>query len=81
LLGQEEQNIDFVIQHEFGDYKSDSDPKAIAKTVGEWLHDPSGKILTEMSIHAKEAGSPNAAAEIVKNIGTSALRWKEICLE
>ena len=34
-------------------------------------------LLTEMSIHAKQAGSPNAAEEIVRNIGTSVYRWKE----
>lgn len=78
LPGQEEGNVDFVLEHKFGDFKSDSDPPSIAKTVGRWLKDPKGSLLAEMSIHARAAGSPHAAEEIVRNIGTSVHRWKEL---
>ena len=76
--GQEEGNVDFVLEHEFGDYKADYDPLSIANTVTKWLNDPSNALLRQMSISAKEAGRPKAAEEIVRNIGTSVHRWKEL---
>jgi len=74
--GQEEGNIDFVLEKKFGEYKSDSDPHSIAKVVCNWLIDPD--LMVRMSKCAKDAGRPNAAEDIVRNIGTSVLRWKEL---
>ncbi len=37
--------------------------------------------MTEMSRHAQDAGNPQAAENIVKQIGKSALRWKELHVE
>ena len=76
LPGQEEGNVDFVVQKKFGRYESDNQPKKIANVVVEWLRHPN--IMKEMSYHAKKAGMPNAAREIVKCIGKSVLRWKEL---
>lgn len=75
LPGQEEGNIDFVIEKKFGEYISDSKPELIAKTVCSWLNNPDK--MKDMSQHASMAGMPNAAEDIVKCIGKSVLRWKE----
>ena len=76
LPGQEEGNVSFVENHNCGAFISDEKPMEIAEKVGEWLcnHDQ----LTALSNAAKAAGNPNAAAEIVKFIGDSTLRWKEV---
>merc|ERR1712038_637010 len=74
LPGQEEGNVDFVIEKKFGEYKSDAEPKFIAEGVASWLQDPD--LMIEMSKRAQDAGNPRAAEHIVKQIGKSALRWK-----
>ena len=74
LPGQEEGNVDYVIEGEFGTFVSDSDPQAISDVVAGWLMD--GEKLREMSNNARMRGKPDAAAEIVDAIGESALRWK-----
>ena len=76
LPGQEEGNIDFVIEKKFGEYISDSNPQLIAQTVCSWLNNPDR--MKEMSQFATKAGMPNAAEDIVKCIGKSVLRWKEL---
>lgn len=76
LPGQEEGNVDFVIEKKFGAYKSDSKPFEISKCVCEWLQDPD--LMVEMSKNAQKAGKPNAAEDIARAIGTSVLRWKEL---
>jgi len=75
LFGQEEGNVDFVLEKKFGVYKPDKNPSEIAETVSSWLRNPS--LLSEMSKYALEAGRPNAAEEIVRKIGKSVIRWKE----
>lgn len=75
LFGQEEGNVDFVIEKKFGAYKADKNPTEIAETVSSWLQNPS--LLSEMSKYALEAGRPNAAEDIVRKIGKSVIRWKE----
>jgi UDP-N-acetylglucosamine:LPS N-acetylglucosamine transferase len=75
VIGQEQGNIDFVIEKKFGEYKSDTDAAAIATTLSSWLKD--SEFLNTMSRHAMDAGRPHAAEEIARNIGTSVLRWKE----
>jgi len=76
LPGQEEGNVDYVIDGGFGSFISDSDPHGISEEVASWLMDEEKlKILSE---NAHKCGAPDAAAEIVRAIGESALRWKKI---
>ena len=76
LPGQEEGNVDYVVQGEFGTFVSDSDPQGISDVVASWLTDE--QKLKHLSANAKKCGAPDAAAEIVEAIGESALRWKNI---
>jgi len=76
LPGQEEGNVDYVIDGGFGAFVSDSDPNGVAEVVVSWLtHDDK---MQELSNAAKEKGSPYAARDIVKAIGDSTLKWREI---
>jgi hypothetical protein len=74
LPGQEEGNVDYVIEGGFGAFVSDSDPQGISEEVVSWLVD--SQRIEELSRNAKARGAPDAAAEIVDAIGQSALRWK-----
>ncbi|KAL7533519.1 hypothetical protein ACHAXR_005286 [Thalassiosira sp. AJA248-18] len=74
LPGQEEGNVDYVIEGKFGTFVSDSDPQGISDVVATWLLDEVK--LKELSDNAHKRGAPDAAAEIVEAIGESALRWK-----
>ena len=76
LPGQEEGNVDYVVEGQFGAYISDQDPQSISEEVASWL--TSENKLKELSANAKLRGAPDAAAEIVSAIGESALRWKKI---
>lgn len=76
LPGQEEGNVDYVVQGEFGTFVSDSDPQGISDVVASWLTDE--QKLRHLSANAHKCGAPDAAAEIVEAIGESALRWKNI---
>lgn len=76
LPGQEEGNVDYVIDGGFGSFISDQDPHSISEEVASWLMDEDK--LKELSANAKKRGAPDAAAEIVSAIGESALRWKKI---
>mmetsp|Transcript_14506 Transcript_14506/g.31893 ORF Transcript_14506/g.31893 Transcript_14506/m.31893 type:complete len:358 (-) Transcript_14506:153-1226(-) len=74
LPGQEEGNVDFVLESKFGSYQED--PTQIAREVSSWLGDPDK--LCSLSKAAKRHGTPRAAANIAIDIGDSTLRWKEI---
>lgn len=76
LPGQEEGNVDFVIKGGFGTFVSDSDPKGIAEEVATWLTNE--EQMTKLSERAKSCGAPNAARDIVQQIGTLSLKWKKI---
>ncbi len=76
LPGQEEGNVDFVVDGGFGAFIEDRNPQGIAKEVGKWLLDDEKSL--ELSIAAKKCGAPNAARDIVKSIGDITLRWKKI---
>lgn len=76
LPGQEEGNVDYVVDGGFGSFISDQDPHSISEEVASWLMDKDK--LKELSDNAKKRGAPDAAAEIVSAIGESALRWKKI---
>lgn len=76
LPGQEEGNVDFVLEGEFGTFIPDTNPQGIAEVVGEWLLDDEKS--KELSDAAKKCGAPNAARDIVKSIGDISLKWKQI---
>ena len=76
LPGQEEGNVDFVVEGGFGTYCDDSDPQAIAEELSNWLQDESK--LQELSEKAKAMGAPYAARNIVQQIGDSTLKWREL---
>lgn len=76
LPGQEENNVDYVVEGGFGAYCHDSDPDAIAEELAVWLQDE--KKLTKLSLAAKAKGMPYAARDIVKQIGDSTLKWREL---
>jgi UDP-N-acetylglucosamine:LPS N-acetylglucosamine transferase len=73
LPGQEEGNVDFVINADFGKYCDVADPTGIAEEVCIWLQDEN-KMKT-MSINAKAYGNPHAARDIARCIGEKTLRW------
>ena len=76
LPGQEEGNVDYVVDGGFGAYCHDSDPQAIAEEVADWLlHEDK---LAELSRAAKAKGAPYAARDIVKQIGDSTLNWIDL---
>jgi len=76
LPGQEEGNVDFVIKGKFGAFVPDTDPTGISEEVALWLSD--SEKFAYMSKAAKAQGAPNAARDIVKDIGDLALKWKKI---
>jgi 1,2-diacylglycerol 3-beta-galactosyltransferase len=76
LPGQEEGNVDYVVDGGFGSFISDSDPQSVSEEVASWLMDE--EKLKKLSENAYKRGAPDAAAEIVSAIGESALRWKKI---
>jgi len=75
LPGQEEGNVDYVVDGGFGAFCQDTDPQAVGEEVAQWLNDE-GK-LKAMSIAAKAKGAPHAARDIVQMIGDSTLKWRE----
>lgn len=74
LPGQEAGNVDYVLDNEFGAYNRD--PHCIAEEVTNWLQDPEKYARLSKNSHA--AGKPQAASEIVVDIGTLAHAWKSI---
>jgi 1,2-diacylglycerol 3-beta-galactosyltransferase len=71
LPGQEAGNVDFVEEKGFGDYCDD--PVLIADEVSGWLKDP--QKIVDLSKNAQAAGHPDAAAEIVADIGSITHTW------
>jgi len=76
LPGQEEGNVEYVVEGGFGAYCSDSDPLGIAEEVCMWLNDSSK--LERLSKAAKEKGCPYAARDIAKAIGESTYHWIDL---
>jgi 1,2-diacylglycerol 3-beta-galactosyltransferase len=66
LPGQEAGNVEYVSQHGFGEYRTDS--MDIAETVCNWLDD--AELLDDMGQKARRAGNPNAARELVLDMLT-----------
>lgn len=76
LPGQEEGNVDFVVDNNFGAFCSDKDPNGIAEELCMWLTDE--EKMKSLSEAAKAVGAPHAARDIAQDIGTRALKWREI---
>jgi hypothetical protein len=76
LPGQEEGNVDYVVEGGFGAFCQDTDPQAIAEELAVWLKND--EQLAAMSHAAKLAGAPHAARDIVQQIGDSTLKWREL---
>lgn len=74
LPGQEAGNVDVVLEGGFGDYNKD--PDFIGREVACWLKDE--KLLDSMSVAAQKIGHPNAASEIVQDIGDITHTWMEL---
>ena len=72
LPGQEAGNVDYVLEKGFGDYSEDS--VEIAEEVASWLRD--SDLLVKLSHHAQDVGHPQAASDIVLDIGSEAHTWK-----
>jgi 1,2-diacylglycerol 3-beta-galactosyltransferase len=76
LPGQEEGNVDYVIDCGFGAFVNDTDPIGIAEEVCMWLTDDDRRAT--LSRAAKAKGAPHAARDIAQIIGDSTLKWKEL---
>lgn len=75
LPGQEEGNVDYVVDGGFGAFCQDSDPAAVAEEVAQWLTNDDK--MKQMAQAAKQKGAPYAARDIVQMIGDSTLKWRE----
>lgn len=73
LPGQEEGNVDFVIDGGFGEFCED--PNQMAIKVSEWLLDE--RKWSELSWSAQKKGNPDAAANIAHDIGRRVKAIKE----
>ena len=71
LPGQEAGNVDIVLDGGFGDYCDE--PNGIAEEVACWLQDE--PLMDIMSKAATAVGAPNAASDIVLDIGSLAEEW------
>jgi UDP-N-acetylglucosamine:LPS N-acetylglucosamine transferase len=78
LPGQEEGNVDYVVDGKFGGFVDDRDPTAVGEEISDWLLSP--KKLQQLGKNAGEKGAPHAARDIVQQIGDSTLKWREINL-
>mmetsp|Transcript_26769 Transcript_26769/g.41175 ORF Transcript_26769/g.41175 Transcript_26769/m.41175 type:complete len:298 (+) Transcript_26769:1122-2015(+) len=75
LPGQEEGNVDYVVEGGFGTFCEDTDPQAIAEEIADWLSND--EKMMAMCEAAKKFGAPYAARDIVQMIGDSTLKWRE----
>lgn len=74
LPGQEEGNVDYVLDGGFGAF--DTDPRGIAEEVAAWITEENK--LQMLSEAAKRKGAPYAARDIARQIGESTLKWMEL---
>lgn len=72
LPGQEAGNVDFAVEKGFGEYCDE--PVYIADIVSKWLEKP--HLVQKMSQKAHAVGHPEAASEIVQDIGSITHTWK-----
>ena len=71
IPGQEAGNVDYVLENGFGDFSKN--PVEIGEEVSSWLMDSDR--MKQMSANARTVGYPNAAAEIVLDIGSQTQTW------
>ena len=71
LPGQEAGNVNYVVDNGFGEFHRE--PQQIAQHVAAWCQSP--EKLADLSHHARAAGNPTAAAEIVLDIGSTTHTW------
>jgi len=71
LPGQEAGNVNIVLDGGFGDFCDE--PWGISEEVACWLRDEA--LMDIMSVAASDVGVPNAASDIVLDIGTSTHEW------
>ncbi len=76
LPGQEEGNVDFVVDGRFGAFRPDYEPDQVASEVVRWLLNE--EELRLMNHAAKASGAPHAASHIARMIGESTYRWKDV---
>jgi UDP-N-acetylglucosamine:LPS N-acetylglucosamine transferase len=76
LPGQEEGNVNYVVDGGFGAYCPDSDPIGMSEELCMWLKDEAK--MTVLSKAAHRFGAPYAARDIAKSIGESTLKWIEL---
>jgi 1,2-diacylglycerol 3-beta-galactosyltransferase len=74
LPGQEAGNVDYVLDNDFGDFNKD--PVVIAEEVACWLKDTD--LMDTMSRKARAIGHPDAASDIVIDIGSITHTWKAL---
>lgn len=74
LPGQEEGNVDFVVENDFGRYVPDDEPHRVAAEVCDWLEND--EELERLSRNAGTHGKPHAAEDIVRFIGDSTIEWR-----
>jgi 1,2-diacylglycerol 3-beta-galactosyltransferase len=63
--GQEEGNVDYVLEHQAGAYAPD--PQQIAKLIREWLQ-PGNETLQQMVRNATQLARPEASLEIARHL-------------
>lgn len=73
LPGQEAGNVDIVIDGGFGKFQKY--PNEIAWEASDWLNDDT--LLEKMSQNSAKLGNPNAASDIVLDIGAITQEWLE----
>jgi len=73
LPGQEAGNVEIVIEGGFG--KFHKYPNEMASTVADWMNDDT--LLEKMSQNSALLGNPNAASDIVLDIGAITQEWME----
>lgn len=76
LPGQEEGNVEYVVEHGFGEFLADTNPVGIADEICDWIKHPDA--LAERSRKAGAVGTPYAARDIARAIGDSTLKWMEL---
>jgi len=71
LPGQEEGNVNFIVDAEAGEYVSDADPDRVADRIVLWVSNPDW--LQQMSENAKSLARPRAALDIAQRMCESQL--------
>lgn len=71
LPGQEEGNVDYVVDGGVGKFVEDTEPEKIAEVLTSWMADP--KMLADMGQKAFQLGSRSSTIDICRSIGSTLL--------